>query len=215
VQLSLLDALAQPERDLVARRLVARSFRRGQVVFNDADSGDCMYLVTSGRFAVAMSTTDGVEIILRVVHPGEFFGELALVHPDSHRTGRVVALEAAETSILYRHDLDDLRAHHPGVDRLLVTALAERIKQMSEQSVEAMLSPERRVWRRLAVLADAYGDQPIRMSQDDLARVAGTVRQTVNRALGNAETVGAISRQRGTITIVDRDALRALIDSHS
>jgi CRP/FNR family transcriptional regulator, cyclic AMP receptor protein len=211
--MSLLDVLASTERDLVAGRLVARSFKRGQVVFNDGDSGDCMYLVASGRFAVIVSTPDGVEITLRVVHPGEFFGELALVHPDNHRTGRVVALDAGETSILYRRDLDDIRARHPGVDRLLVVALADRIKRMSEQSVEAMMRPEQRVWRRLAVLADAYGGEPIRMSQDDLARVAGTVRQTVNRALATAEAAGAIGRQRGTITVVDRATLRRLIES--
>jgi CRP/FNR family transcriptional regulator, cyclic AMP receptor protein len=213
VQLSLLDALSPTERELVSGRLVRRSFKRGQVVFNDGDAGDCLHLVAVGRFAVVMSTPDGIEITLRVVHPNEFFGELALVHPDNHRTGRVVAIEPAETSVLYRRDLDDLRAHHPGVDRLLVVALADRIKRMSEQSVEAMLPAEQRVWRRLAVLADAYSREPIRMSQEDLARIAGTVRQTVNRALTIAESAGAVGRRRGTITVVDRAALQRLIES--
>ena len=146
----------------------------------------------------------------RVVQPGEFFGELALVQPDSRRTGRVSALEAAETLALYRDDFEDLRTRRPGVDRLLVTALAERVVRTSELVLEMLMPPEARIWRRLAVLADAYGTEPIRMSQDDLAHAAGTVRQTVNRALRSAEQAGVVRLARGAVHVVDRAALDRL-----
>ena len=75
-----------------------------------------------------------------------------------------------------------------------------------------LMPPEARLWRRLAVLADAYGTDPIDMSQDDLARAAGTVRQTVNRALRRAAQNGVIDVTRGAVRVLDRDALDRLAD---
>jgi CRP-like cAMP-binding protein len=85
--------------------------------------------------------------------------------------------------------------------------LAERVVQMSALTVELLLPAEERVWRRLAVLAEAYGSDPIRMSQDELAHAAGTVRQTANRVLQSAARLGIVSVERGIIRVLDRTAL--------
>ena len=206
----LLDSLGATEREVLIARLRPRHYKRGQVVFNDGDNGDCLHLVRSGRLDVQVTTSNGQTITLRVVQPGEFVGELALVHPNHLRTGRVCALEQADTLALYRHDFEELRVQHPGVDRFLVTALAERVVRTSELAAEMLLPPESRLWRRLLVLAQAYGDEPIRMSQDDLARMAGTVRQTANRALQHGVRQGVLTVERGVIRVIDRPALEQL-----
>jgi CRP-like cAMP-binding protein len=77
----------------------------------------------------------------------------------------------------------------------------------SELAVEMLLSPETRIWRRLAVLADAYGTDPITMSQETLAQVAGTVRQTANRVLQAGVRDGIVALGRGTIVVLDRAAV--------
>ena len=207
MRFALVEALGPTEQNAVRRLMVRKRFDKGMSVFHDRDIGDCLYLVVSGRFAVVVSIPDGSETIVRVVQPGEAFGELALVHHDNRRTGRVIAVQDGMVDVLFRRDFDDLRVHYPGVDRLLVLALADRIKQMNEQAVEAMLRPEVRVLRRLAAMADGYDGDPIRMSQDDIARLANTVRQTANRALAAAEANGAIRRERGIIHILDREQL--------
>lgn len=208
----LLDPLGSAERQALVDRLRPRQYRRGQVVFSDGDLGDCLHLVQSGRLDVQITTSAGQTITLRVVHPGEIFGELSLIHHAHRRTGRVCALEASVTLVLYRHDFEDLRLQHPGVDRFLVAALAERLVRTSELVVEMLLPAESRVWRRLAMLADAYGDEPIRMSQDDLARVAGTVRQTANRVLQQAVRQGVLAVDRGAIRVLDRATLDRLAE---
>lgn len=96
----LLDLLDEPLRAATAARLRARSWRKGAVVFNDGDEGDCLHVVVSGCFAVQASTPDGAVVVLRLVHPGQFFGELALVNPEQPRIGRVTALETGETAAL-------------------------------------------------------------------------------------------------------------------
>lgn len=210
---ALLDLLDPTEREALATRLRTRHYTRGQVVFNDGDVGDCLHLVQRGRVDVQLASLSGHAITVRVVHPGEFFGELALVNVSHRRTGRVTALEPTETLALYRTDFEELRRSHPGVDRLLVAALAERVRIMSDLALELLLPAEDRVWRRLHVLAEAYGAEPIRMSQDDLARAAGTVRQTVNRVLQAGARRGVIEVGRGQIRVLDRDAVRHLATS--
>jgi CRP/FNR family transcriptional regulator, cyclic AMP receptor protein len=206
----LLDAVGPAERDALVARLRPRSYKRGQAVFNEGDQGDCLHLVQSGRLDVQVTTLAGQAITLRVVHPGEFVGELALVHPANRRSARVCALESTETLALFRNDFEELRSRQPGVDRFLVVALAERLMRTSELAVEMLLPPESRVWRRLLVLAEAYGGEPIRMSQDDLAHAAGTVRQTANRVLQAGVRAGALMVERGAITVLDAAGLRTL-----
>ncbi len=177
-------------------------------MFNDGDHGDCLHLVQSGRLDVKVTTKQGHTITLRVIQPGEFFGELALVHPGRVRTGRVCALEPTDTLALYRHDFEEVRQRHPGVDRFLVSVLAERVIHTSELAVELLLPPEIRVWRRIEELASAYGAEPIRMSQDDLAHAAGTVRQTVNRVLRHGVRDQVLTLERGAIQVLDLAAVR-------
>lgn len=199
--------MGDAERAAITACLRTQRFSRGQTVFHDGDRGDCLYLVQSGRLDVQVSTRAGQLVTLRVIHPGELFGEMALVHPDNRRTGRVTALEASELSALYRRDFESLRRTIPSVDQFLVAALAERVIRTSELAVEMLLSPETRIWRRLAVLADAYGTDPITMSQETLAQVAGTVRQTANRVLQAGVRDGIVALGRGTIVVLDRAAV--------
>lgn len=206
---ALLRSVGAAERDAITACLRTRRFARGQTVFNDGDRGDCLYLVHTGRLDVQVSTPAGQLVTLRVIHPGELFGELALVHPDNRRTGRVTALEATELSALLRTDFESLRRSIPSVDQFLVAALAERVMRTSEVAVEMLMPPETRIWRRLAVLADAYGTDPIAMSQETLAQVAGTVRQTANRVLQAGARDGILALGRGTIVVLDRAAVDA------
>jgi CRP-like cAMP-binding protein len=204
---ALLLSVGATERDAITACLRQQRFSRGQTVFHDGDRGDCLYLVQSGRLDVQVSTRAGQLVTLRVIQPGELFGEMALVHPDNRRTGRVTALENSELSALYRRDFESLRRTIPSVDQFLVAALAERVIRTSELAVEMLLSPETRIWRRLAVLADAYGSDPITMSQETLAQVAGTVRQTANRVLQSGVRDGIVALGRGTIVVLDRAAI--------
>jgi CRP/FNR family transcriptional regulator, cyclic AMP receptor protein len=203
----LLDVLGAFERDAVQNHLMPRRYRPGEVVFNEGVIGDCLHIVVAGRLIVEATTPAGVTVALRVVHPGEFFGELALVREGHRRTARVVALEVTDTATLHRNDFEQLRLEHPSVDRLLVAALAERVVITSDLVVEMLMPADERVWRRLAVLVEAYGGNEVRMTQDHLAQAAGAARQTVNRVLREGQRDGVIALTRGAIRVLDHAAL--------
>jgi CRP/FNR family transcriptional regulator, cyclic AMP receptor protein len=212
VECHLLDVLGPHERQEFVRRLFFRRYRRGQPVFNEGDPGNCMHVLQSGRLDVQGATVSGRTITLRVVRPGEMVGELALVHPQHRRTERVIALEPADTLVMHRSEFEELRRRHPEVDRFLVAALAERVVRTSELVVEMLLPSEIRVWRLLSKMAAADDFGLIRMSQDDLAHAAGTVRQTVNRVVRIGVNQGVLASGRGTVRILDRNAVERLAD---
>ena len=190
----------------VARR---RRFDRGEVVFHQDDLAESLHLVVAGRFAVTRRTALGEAALLALRQPGEAFGELALVS-EKRRSATVYALEAGETlSVLY-DDFEHLRARHPGVDRILVALLAAQLQRMDQLLAEAYYeSAERRVIRRLLDLGHMYGggDRPIRVTQDQLAALAGASRATVNAVLSDERRRGTIDVKRGATLILDREAL--------
>jgi CRP/FNR family transcriptional regulator, cyclic AMP receptor protein len=192
----------------IARR---RPFDRGEVVFHEGDPADSLHLIVSGRFAVRIRTPLGDTTLLAIYGRGDAFGEMALVAPPIARSATVVALEAAETRSVFREDFEALRKRHPGVDRVLVSLLADRIREMNERLLEAhYVDAETRVRRHLRQLATVYerdGVSVIPLTQEEIAEIAGTSRATVNRVLREEERRGVIELKRGRTRVVDAEQL--------
>jgi CRP-like cAMP-binding protein len=109
-------------------------------------------------------------------------------------------------------DFARLVAEHPGVHVVLTALIAERLRRANALLVEALYVPaDRRVLRRLCDLAALYGhgDGPslVPLRQEDIADLAGTSRETVNRVLREEQERGTIELGRGRTTVRDRDAL--------
>jgi CRP/FNR family cyclic AMP-dependent transcriptional regulator len=190
----------------IARR---RTFARGEVVFHEHDPADSLHLVAKGRFAVRITTPFGESALLALRGPGEAFGELALVSgPEAVRSATVEALEAAETHAVYRREFDALRREHPRVGDVLVALLAQSVRRTNELLLDAYYAPaETRVLRRLRDLAAVFPDGEVRLTQEDLASLAGTSRATVNRVLRDAERRGAVELRRGRTVVRNPEAL--------
>lgn len=208
----LLEILDEPTRGQVLQRGRRRRFRRGEVVFHQGDPGDSLHLVVKGSFDVRVSTRDGRVVVIRLIGVGEHFGELALVSESTTRSATVAALEPSETISLSREDFEELRARHRDLDRLLVSALAERVLEATNMVSESLFLPtDVRVFRRLVLLdrhREALGrSEAIRTTQSDLADMVGTTRPTVNRVLQRAVDAGVVELRRGSIVVRDRTAL--------
>src|SRR4051794_3553667 len=212
-ELPLLQALPEQGRRQVLERCRALSFAPREVVFQQGQVGDHLFLVTAGRALVHATTEAGEAVTFAVVGPGQTFGELSLVDTYQRRTGTVVALGRLETLALHRDDFRILRDRYPGVDRLLVEALAARVERLSRHLLESLYVPvEQRVARRLIAVAGAFGGlQPgtvVPITQEDLAGLAGTTRPTANLVLRAMEEQGAVKLRRGRIEIVDPASIR-------
>ena len=190
----------------IARR---RRFEKRETVFHRGDPADTLHLVYAGHFAARIVTPLGDTATLSITGPGEAFGEIALLEPGSSRSATVVAIERGETRSIHRHDFDALRALHPSVGHVLASALAARVRRLSELLVEAHYVPaERRVLRRIAELAAAR-EGSVPLTQEELASLAGTSRATVNRVLREAQGRGELALRRGQVQVLDPERLSA------
>jgi CRP-like cAMP-binding protein len=166
----------------------------------------------SGKLAVRVTTPLGQVVTLSLLGPGDSFGELALLDPASLRTATVVAIEEAHTLTLTGAQLDALRRRYPQVDAYITETLTSYVRRLSAMVLEALYLPvEDRVTRRLARLARLYalddGSAEIRLTQDDLASMAGTTRASANKVLQELAGRGLLTLGRGRISVPDRYAL--------
>ncbi|MEY2445630.1 MAG: family transcriptional regulator, cyclic receptor protein, partial [Ilumatobacteraceae bacterium] len=187
---AILSSLSVDERRAVLASTVRRRYRKGEVIFHEDDVGESLHLLERGRAAIRVSNAQGDQVIINVIGPGAFFGEQALVGDNNHRSATLVALQPAETLTLHRSDFDRLRAAHPAVDSMLVTALSERVNRLTDHLLEALFtSADKRLCRRLFELTGTYivpgvgGPISIPLTQEELASLAGTSRPTANRVL--------------------------------
>lgn len=211
-EFALLAGIEERDRADLLERARRRRFAAGEVVFHAGDPADTLHLVRRGRFAVRITTEFGQTATLNVVGPGGAFGELALLTPEAPRSATVAALEEAETLSIHQLDFNRLRARRPQTDALLVSVLAERVRELSQQLVEALHIPaETRVRRRLLDVVSAWSEPAsgatVPLTQEELASLAGTSRATVNRVLREEQALGAVALSRGRTTLVDPQAL--------
>jgi CRP/FNR family transcriptional regulator, cyclic AMP receptor protein len=213
-EFALLRSLDPEERRQVLAACTPRRFKRREILCHEGDPGDTLHLIRTGLLLIKVATPLGYTATLTMIGPGDAFGELALLSDDARRTATVEAAENAETLSLSRAQLAVLRETHPTIDRMLTATLVEQVRRLSANVLEALYLPvDARVVRRLANLARIYGGADriaeIRLTQDDLASMAGTTRVTANRVLRDLEQRRIVTLRRGRIIVVDRPGLVA------
>ena len=205
----LLQELSDEERRAVLSRARRRTFARGEILFHEGDPADTVHFVAEGRVMARRTTASGDSVAFRVIGPGRVLGDVTVVSADQRRSSTIVALEPTTTLVLSFSEFRALCAEHPGIQLLLATLLAARVKRLSNHLLEALFVPsDRRVVGRLLDLCEQYGnDVPgpvsIPLTQTDLAELAGATRPTVNRVLRALAADGLVQLSRGRIVVVD------------
>ncbi len=109
--------------DLLAVKLEICRFDPGGVIVRQGEPGDAFYILRDG---VAEATVAGTERVLSVMRPGDFFGEIALLH-DSPRTATVRARTAGSAWRLGRSDFRDFFARYLGLEGQIAGVAAARL----------------------------------------------------------------------------------------
>ena len=207
----LLSSLSEHDRRALLARCQRQRYPKGGLVFHEGETGDSAHLIDSGTVAVRVTGPAGDLVTLDVLRPGDVFGEQALIDDGSVRSATVVALERTETMRFHRVEFEALWDNHPDVAMVVAKMLDSRLRATSKALLDALYLPaETRVMRRVHYLADVYAthaSHSIPLTQDDLASMAGTTRQTVNRVLGLAQDEGLLTLSRGRIVITDPEGV--------
>ncbi len=208
------------EQDLAAVEAVsvARRFATGEVVFREGDTGETCYVVRTGTARAIRQHSDGRSITLAHFTAGDIFGELAMFD-DEPRSATVDVIENTEAIAIPGRDMQRLVGEHPEIGVKLIAALAQRLRATNErlarQSFQTVQSRVAAVLVQMVAAAReggrAEGDVVITLTQSDLAKLAGSSRESASRFLATLERSGAITQGRGRLTVHDPDALEGYV----
>jgi CRP/FNR family transcriptional regulator, cyclic AMP receptor protein len=179
---------------------------KGNVVLTEGDIGDSLYAIVSGRVKVFIGDEDGREIILKILGPGDFFGEMSLIDSQP-RSASVSTLEHAVFKVLSRSAFENSVEKAPRIATLVMQALAKRLRDADRKiSTLALMDVYGRVANTLLELAINTNGKLVvgeKLSQQDIANMVGASREMVNRILKDLSDRGYISVEAKTITIHD------------
>ena len=186
---------------------VSRSLRRGDVLFQEDDDGAELFVVESGRIAIANRSPDGRESVVALMEPGDLFGEMSLFDG----LGRSAHARSLETSVVhaipFRAIRDELEAD-PELLWGVVEMLARRLRNMDNALADAVfLDVTGRTAKRLLELAGDADEFTLPVTQEELAGLVGASRERVNKALASFIRLGWVEQRDRRYTITDREQL--------
>lgn len=206
--------LAVELRDYLMSHATLRRLEKGHSLYRTGDPADGLYAVLEGALAIGATGLDGGEVLLAVLGPTAWIGEISLFDGlprpnDATATSRTLLLHVPETA------LKRLLHDEPRYWRDFALLMAQRLR-LSFRSTEslALLPAAQRVASRLLMIAEGYDglnatQSKIRLSQDSLASMVSLSRQTTNQLLKDLQTRKIVSLKFGEIDILDIERLRA------
>jgi len=192
----------------VAAAGIERNLTRGDVLFREGDPPDSLYLVLSGRIAIAMSSqVDHRESVVALMEPGDLFGELGFLD-DGPRSAMARALEASSVLEVPFTPVRQMFESDPRLLWNVTRLLASRLRVMDEVLADSVfLDVTGRTAKRLLELAGTNDDFQLPVTQEELAGMVGASRERVNKAIANFIKLGWIEQRDRTYHILQRDRL--------
>jgi len=197
-----------PEDQLrtLATMVNRKSLPRGAMVMAAGDPTDSLYIVLSGRLKVMMSDADGKEVILSILGPGEFFGEMGLID-ESPRSASVIGIEPCELLSISKRDFNKCLADSFDMTMAVMRGLVQRLREADRKIGSlALLDVYGRVARLLLDMAENVDGQKIvtkRLPKQDIAKMIGASREMVSRVMKDLQMGGYIEMRGSNIVLHD------------
>jgi len=217
---SLLAALPTELSQSLFAKARPLSLKADQTLFVAGDEGDGCYRVEEGLLKASIAAPAGGERILAVLGPGSVLGELSMID-GGPRSASVTALRDSKLSFVGRAAFEVFGQARPDLYRHVATLLARRLRDTDEALVATnFLSVKGRVARSLLSLADAFGRDlgqgrtliRQKVSQSDLAAMAGIARENVSRVLHDWSSRSVVSRLAGYYCLENVAALKSELE---
>lgn len=193
--------------DTVLASAETRAFGRGGVVFTENDEASELFVVTSGRIAIANRSVDGRESVVALMERGDLFGEMPLFDGRA-RSAEARALETSEVIAIPFGPLRSVYDERPQLLWNVVEMLASRLRNTDEQLADSVfLDVTGRTAKRLLELAGSADEFSLPITQEELAGMVGASRERVNKAIASFVKLGWIEQSERRYRITNREQL--------
>jgi CRP/FNR family cyclic AMP-dependent transcriptional regulator len=202
----LFSVLTENQLELLTNVVSRKSFPRGTTIIAAGDMTDSLYVIISGRLKVMMSDDEGREVILAILGPNEFFGEMGLLD-DHPRSASVVAIEPCELLVLLKRDFKKCLAENFEMNMTVMRGLVKRLREADQKIGSlALMDVYGRVARLLLEMAETIDGQKVvtkKLAKQDIAKMIGASREMVSRVMKDLQTGGFIEVRGGSIFLKD------------
>jgi CRP/FNR family cyclic AMP-dependent transcriptional regulator len=202
----------------LAGALKRRTSRRGAQILHQGDPGDSLFIVVAGRVRIYTLSPEGQELSVWICDEGDFFGEMALLSGEP-RSASAQAMQATEVLVLQRQAFRDYLLSNPAAAIHTIEVLSKRLRSTTEDAEGLMsLSVTQRIARKLLQLMERYGVPgedgvliDLKLSQEAMATLVGTTRESANRALSALRDQGIVQVDRAGIRVIEPEKLQELL----
>jgi CRP/FNR family cyclic AMP-dependent transcriptional regulator len=210
----LFQGITQEAAAAVAASLDYSDHGRGETVFREGELGDTLFIVLAGKVKIGRRALDGRENMLSVMGPSDMFGELSLFDPGPRTATATVVTDACLASLAHGQ-LRPWITDRPEIAEQLLRVLARRLRRTNDAVADLIFTDvPSRVAKQLLALAERFGSEEpdgIRvhhdLTQEELAQLVGTSRESVNKVLAEFASRGWVRVDSRALTILDAERL--------
>ncbi len=185
----------------------------------EGDTAEHLYLVAMGRVKLVRNTTYEHEVLLDILHGGEYFGSLKVLGTDAYNE---TAISQADCCILEisSEDFEGILKRHPDVTLRVLSAVGRRLEESRQQIAQlSTLTVEQRVAAALLRLAGKVGEArdqgvliQLPLSRQDLAAMTGSTTETVSRVMSRLAEDGLVRSGRKWVAVMHQKGLEDLVE---
>jgi CRP/FNR family transcriptional regulator, cyclic AMP receptor protein len=195
-----------------------QNFSEDSIILSEKEAGSALFIIISGKVKISrISPDDDKEVILSILNPSDFFGEMSLLD-GLERSATATAMEDSKIFIIQRNDFLNLLIEHPEVSIVLLQELTQRLRAAGMKiKALSLKDAEGKVATVLIQLADDVGK--IKQGvveieklpfQHELANMAGTSRETISRTLHSFAKKGLVELEGSKLRIVNYEKFKEL-----
>ena len=203
------SGLSPAELDSLKGLIFETTAERGEFIVLESELADALYFVVSGVVKVFKTSADGREQILQIVRPGESFNDAPVFDGGTNPA----SAQAMGSVVLYgirNSDMGAILRTHPQVALNVIRVLSQKLRHLVSLVEDLSF---RHVTARLAKILLEYAGDGVnlakpRLTQQEMAAMAGTAREMIGRSLKELEDEGIIRLDHHRIVVTDKEALK-------
>ena len=211
----LFSSLNDEELEAILRLSFTVKYPKKKIVFFENEEGDKLYIILKGSVKVTKIFESGEEIILAILHKGDFFGDMSLLD-GKPRSATVISIEDSELMLINRNNFEKVIEKHPRIAFKLLKELTSRLRKADELIGNlAFMDVTGRIAGILLKLAEEHGQNTddgvlikSRPTHQAIANMVGASRETVTRVFKQLEEKQYISMSGKDVTICDKENIK-------
>jgi CRP/FNR family transcriptional regulator len=204
--------LSDAELNLIRPFLSEKKYGRGDIIIYEGDAAKAVYFILAGAVKLFKTSVEGKDQILYIARPGDSFNDVA-VFDSGNNPASAQAMGEVTVFELVKSELTRLLNDNPHIASNTIRVLAEQIRQLVTLVEDLSF---RNVLGRVAKILLQYAHEEAgagpKLTQQEMAAMAGSAREVVGRSLKALEENGMIKLNRQKVLITDIEALREMVE---